>query len=120
LDTFVSEDGDEAAELAELLQGKARGSFEVKYGWMATSSKKVDSSKLKTATPELSALYQMAERENEVFQRFSRSPMSCRRLLGIDNIRQRIQHLYERFIASNWVEAILQSLNDHKIYLEVD
>jgi hypothetical protein len=118
LDTFVSEDGDEVAELAELLQGKARGSFEVKYGWMATSSKKIDSSKLrKTATSELSALYQMSERENEVFQRFSQCPLNCRRLLGIDNIRQRIQHLYEQFIASNWVNIILEKLDPYRTKL---
>jgi GTP-binding protein EngB required for normal cell division len=42
VDMFVSEDGDEEAEIRQLLNCKDSCSFSVGYGWMASASKKVD------------------------------------------------------------------------------
>jgi hypothetical protein len=116
LDTFVSEDGDEVSEVSHLLEGTASNSFDVKYGWMAAASRKIDSTTIKSSSsPELSALYQMTTRETEVFKsRFSRCSEKCKEMLGIDRIRQRIQDLYERFIKSNWVNLILSKLSKHQ------
>jgi GTP-binding protein EngB required for normal cell division len=119
IDTYVSEDGDETEEIAHLLEGRNPSFFRVGYGWMAASSKKrsglVDAIQ-QHAPIELGLLYQMTPTETELFQgKHSRlSAGNTALLLGIDNIRQRVQNLYETFIKTHWIPVISHKLQEHR------
>eukprot|EP01040_Poterioochromonas_malhamensis_P005109 gene5110-5472_t len=110
LDAFVSEDGDEAEELTQSLNCKADSSFSVGYGWMVASSKKMPDSTAKASAGrrnELQSIMNMESRERKLFE--SKYESANRgQVLGVLNIRQKIQNIYERFISDHWVPHILE------------
>eukprot|EP01040_Poterioochromonas_malhamensis_P015844 gene15844-17825_t len=106
VDTFVSEDGSEAAELQQLLK-KGGGAFPLGYGWMAAASRSVD---VVGATNKLQAFQLIDQNESRFFQE-RYAPLIRLNKLGIQRIRQRIQILYESFVHNHWTPVILTKLN---------
>jgi hypothetical protein len=114
VDIFVSEDGDEVNELHQLLTSQARNSFPVAYGWLAIASKKPFPFVMSPAvqSPELYILQTMDNYERIPFLQKYKKLISSN-LLGIDNVRQRIQGLYEVFIKTHWIPTILSKLETY-------
>jgi hypothetical protein len=121
VDTYVSEDGDETEEIAHLLEGRNPSFFRVGYGWMTASSKKPSkhtSIQHQQGPIELSVLCQMTKTETELFHtKFS--GLSAE-FLGIDNIRQKVQKLYENFIKTHWTPVLSRKLSEHRTRLIQD
>eukprot|EP01040_Poterioochromonas_malhamensis_P005106 gene5109-5469_t len=120
LDAFVSEDGDEAEELNQYLSCKADSSFSVGYGWMAASSKKMPDSTAKASAGrrnELQSIMNMESRERLLFES-KYSSVNAPNVLGVLNIRQKIQNIYERFISDNWIPHILEKFETHNDKIE--
>jgi hypothetical protein len=119
MDIFISEDGDEVNDLHQLLTNEARNSFPVGYGWLAIASKKPFPFVMSPAvqSPELYILQTMDNFERMSFQQKYKKLISSN-LLGIDNVRQRIQGLYEVFIKTHWIPTILSKLESYSQKLE--
>jgi hypothetical protein len=137
LDIYVSEDGEEEKDLTNLLQGHTNTAFRVGYGWMASASRNEQhqsihphpySSHLPVTAPanlaessELSAIYQMTQRESDlVHSKFSTLPPDCMAVVGIDHIRQRLQTLYDAFIKNHWIPVLMAKMENFKDRLEID
>eukprot|EP01040_Poterioochromonas_malhamensis_P011873 gene11873-12949_t len=108
VDTFVSEDGSESAELQQLLDS-SRGGFPLGYGWMAAASRSVD---MAGTTNKLQAFLAMEQNESRFF-REKYGALVAMNKMGIQQIRQRIQTLYESFIQDRWIPHILTKLNKY-------
>eukprot|EP01040_Poterioochromonas_malhamensis_P014361 gene14361-15888_t len=108
VDTFVSEDGSESAELQQLLDS-SRGGFPLGYGWMAAASRSVD---VAGTTNKLQAFLAMEQNESQFFQEKYGALVAMNKM-GIQQIRQRIQTLYELFIQDRWIPHILTKLNKY-------
>jgi hypothetical protein len=112
LDSYISEDaGQEERDLEMLLTDQTRNSFPVGYGWLAASSKKWDSSPLpEVLSRELFLLQSMEGTEKSLFEaKYSKLFSTCK-LVGMENIRQKIQIKYEMFIKNQWLPVIQTKL----------
>eukprot|EP01040_Poterioochromonas_malhamensis_P004885 gene4885-5239_t len=107
VDTFVSDDGSEALELQQLLDS-SRGGFPLGYGWMAAASRSVD---VGGTMNKLQAFQTMEQNESRCF-REKYGTLVAMNKMGIQQIRQRIQTLYEFFIHDRWIPHIRTKLND--------
>eukprot|EP01040_Poterioochromonas_malhamensis_P014222 gene14222-15726_t len=108
VDTFVSEDGSESAELQQLLDS-SRGGFPLGYGWMAAASRSVD---MGGTTNKLQAFQLMEQNESRCFREKYETLVAMNKM-GIQQIRQRIQTLYEFFIHESWIPHIRTKLNEY-------
>eukprot|EP01040_Poterioochromonas_malhamensis_P008457 gene8457-9150_t len=113
VDTFVSEDGSEAAELQQLLNSGG-GAFPLGYGWMAAASRSVNVAGI---TNKLQAFQLIEQNESRFFQE-TYAPLITLNKLGIQKIRKRIQVLYESFVQNHWIPVILTKLNANISRLE--
>lgn len=105
VDTFMSDDGSEALELQQLLDS-SRGGFPLGYGWMAAASRSVD---VGGTTNKLQAFQTMEQNESRCF-REKYGDLVAMNKMGIQQIRQRIQTLYELFIHNRWIPEIRTKL----------
>jgi hypothetical protein len=119
LDVFTDEEGDEANELRKRLNCQTPASFRVKHGWMGTCSKPVPAASAATPTGastgkgvELRKLYAIEAEERRILST-NFPELYATGLVGIHNIRQKIQQLYDEFIVTKWVPHITQKLNEH-------
>jgi hypothetical protein len=112
LDSYISEDaGHEERDLERLLTDQTRYSFPVGYGWLAASSKKTDILPLpEMLSRELFFLQSMEDTEKSLFEIKYSKLFSSSKLLGMENIRQKIQSKYEVFIKSHWLPVIQKKL----------
>jgi hypothetical protein len=112
LDSYISEDaGQEERDLEMLLTDQTRNSFPVGYGWLAASSKKCDSSPLpEVLSRELFLLQSMEGTEKSLFEAKYSKLFSTSKLVGMENIRQKIQIKYEMFIKNQWLPVIQTKL----------
>jgi GTP-binding protein EngB required for normal cell division len=112
LDSYISEDtGQEARDLELLLTHQTRNSFPVGYGWLAASSKKSDTGALpEVLSRELFLLQSMEGTEKVLFEAKYSKLLSTSKLVGMENIRQKIQIKYEMFIKNQWLPVIQTKL----------
>eukprot|EP01040_Poterioochromonas_malhamensis_P004878 gene4878-5232_t len=108
VDTFVSDDGSESAELQQLLDS-SRGGFLLGYGWMAAASRSVD---VGGTTNKLQAFQVMEQNESRFFREKYGDLVGMNKM-GIQQIRQRIQTLYESFIHDRWIPHIRTKLDKY-------
>eukprot|EP01040_Poterioochromonas_malhamensis_P013202 gene13202-14491_t len=108
VDTFVSDDGSEALELQQLLDS-SRGGFPLGYGWMAAASRSVDKG---GTTNKLQVFQLMEQNESRCLEERYRDLVAMNKM-GIQQIRQRIQTLYESFIRDRWIPVIRSKLFKH-------
>jgi hypothetical protein len=108
LDMFSVEtgcDGDELEdELRLLISGTAQGSIALKNGWLGTSSM-IKADQLKGAMTQVARLHTMEDNERLLY--FSKFPhLYQEKLIGMHNIRKRVQQFYEKYICHEWIPAV--------------
>jgi GTP-binding protein EngB required for normal cell division len=115
MDSYISEDtGHEERDLEILLTDQTRYSFPVGYGWLAASSKKSDIiPQPEVLSQELFLLQSMESTEKSFFKSKYSKLFSSSKLLGLENIRQKIQNKYEVFIRNHWLPVIQTKLEGY-------
>ena len=123
IDLFRSEHGDDEEDVREIIECKPESSFHVGLGWMATSNRiHIDKSvknnpqrnSENVTESDLQAFHDIDINESRLIQDIF-PQLSVLQVAGIYHIRQRLQTVYDTFIANEWVNQIL-----HKINMELE
>ena len=132
----MSKDGDEADELRSIVTGERPSAFLVEHGWLITSSycrKPNNDNGIDTTTTggakELMKLQAMNTAETQfwniqyptlvnpptattLLSTTTQRKKDISKQIGINNIRQKIQSLYEQFIVKEWIPKIKKHIEN--------